>query len=207
MRSLSYDLLSVVNYLQSFATHGGSFDDKIQELEIELSRAKSQTEHLRSQNEVLSLTLEDSKSITDRLTCSLGKLESNNTAFSLASSYCDQMIESYDILVALLETESGILSAATNNGNTNITWDTKRATSNRKSAETVAKHFLGRLEKSLTVGSRSDSGIGTAGSGSRTSTNLNASSNAVWEDSSGYSQTTRYTYLLNYFTQKSFFKN
>lgn len=150
-----------------------------------MDRANARSEHLRSQNAVLELTLEDSKSTTDRLSVLLGKLESNNTALHLAQSYCDHIIESYDVLVALLETETGLLSVCNNNGlggysnggleSSNVR---RRAASNRKSAEVVARHLLARMGKSF---NRSDSGVGGVCSV--------ASSSSYWEDSSGYSHT------------------
>ena len=151
-----------------------------------MDRLSSQAEHLRSQNAVLELTLEDSKSLTDRLTVMMGKFEANNTALQLALGYCDHMIESYDVLVALLETEAGVLAAAASPGG-GFNCDSlasKRASSNRRSAEVVAKHLLSRMDRSF---KRADSGIG------RMNSTSSANSSAPhWEDSSGYSHTTRY---------------
>ena len=56
----------------------------------------------------MNLSLEESRATCESLTELLGKYESNNTALSLALSYCDHMVESYDVLVALLETETAI---------------------------------------------------------------------------------------------------
>lgn len=153
--------------------------DQAYELGLELDRAKTRCEHLRSQNEVLSLTLEDSKSLTDRLSVLLGRHESNNTALQLALNYCDQMVESYDVLVALLETESGVLNASTAAA---ADRELRQASLNRKSAETVARHLLNRVDKSF---NRSDSGLGNNNKG------VSPTSRNTWEDSSGYSQTTR----------------
>ena len=86
------------------------------------------------------------------------------------------MVESYDVLVALLETENALTNATVSPPiEEKSTY--KRADSNRKSAESVAKHLLSRLEKH----SRPDSGLATS--------NLDT----TWDDSSGYSHTTSST--------------
>lgn len=168
-------------------------DSKIRELQLELDRATSRAEHLRSQNDVLGLTLEDSKSLTDRLTVLLGRHESNNAALQLALNYCDYMIESYDVLVALVETEAGILAASSSSSTSASSGDSidggrpiRQALSNRRSAEVVARHLVARIDKSF---SRSDSGC--RGSSERSS-RRHMDIATGWEDSSGYSQTTRY---------------
>lgn len=170
-------------------------DSRIRELELELERVSTRGEHLKSQNEVLELTLQDSKSLTDKLTVLLGKYESNYTALQLAQNYCDHMVESYDVLVALLETESGLLSANQNQLSTAAVHDSsresRRAAGNRKSAEVVARHLLARMDKTFC---RSDSGIGAgSGTGHHSNNSFGNSSHidTTWEDSSGYSHTTR----------------
>ena len=135
---------------------------------------------------MLALSLEESKSTCDSLTellgrylpsklspnCSrltylLSRYESNNTALQISLSYCDHMVESYDVLVALMETEAldEVLTCA--------------RTSNRKSAESVARHLLSRLERR--EGQGRDSGLATSGL------------DTTWDDSSGYSHTTSST--------------
>ncbi|CAL8130718.1 unnamed protein product [Orchesella dallaii] len=85
--------------------------DRLREVEIEIDRLNSRIDHLRSQNDVLTLNLEDAKSHADRLTELLGKYESNNVALQLALRYSDQMAHAYEVLVALLETELGQMLA------------------------------------------------------------------------------------------------
>ena len=135
---------------------------------------------------MLALSLEESKSTCDSLTELLGRYfqskfsplcyrftnlvvryESNNTALQISLSYCDHMVESYDVLVALMETEAldEVLTCA--------------RTSNRKSAESVARHLLSRLERR--EGQGRDSGLATSGL------------DTTWDDSSGYSHTTSST--------------
>ena len=48
-------------------------ESKLQEFEIEMERLGSRIEHLKSQNEVLSLTLTESKNHCDNLTVLIGK--------------------------------------------------------------------------------------------------------------------------------------
>ena len=92
------------------------------------------------------------------------------------SHHVFQAIEAYDVLVALLETEVAISNKDD--------FDLKRAAqANRRSALSVARHLIGRYDKTF----RADSGIGTACSDHHGSS---------WEaDSSGYSHTTRYLIL------------
>merc|ERR1719410_2093588 len=78
---------------------------KSQEMELQLAKANSQIDHLRSQNDVLELTMEDAKNTNEKLSIHLARHESNATALQLALAYADQAIEAYDVLVALLETE------------------------------------------------------------------------------------------------------
>ena len=54
-------------------------ESKLQEFEIEMERLSSRIEHLKSQNEVLTLTLTESKNHCDNLTVLIGKYESNHT--------------------------------------------------------------------------------------------------------------------------------
>jgi hypothetical protein len=42
----------------------------------------------------------------------LSKRESNESVLSLSLHYCDAIIEAYDVLVALLETENSMLQSA-----------------------------------------------------------------------------------------------
>ena len=48
-----------------------------------MERLSSRIEHLKSQNEVLTLTLTESKNHCDNLTVLIGKYESNHTGYSL----------------------------------------------------------------------------------------------------------------------------
>ena len=80
-------------------------ESKLQEFEIELERLSSRIEHLKSQNEVLTLTLTESKNHCDNLTVLIGKYESNHTAQQLVISYLDHMMEIFEVLINMLEAE------------------------------------------------------------------------------------------------------
>ena len=78
-------------------------ESKLQEFEIEMERLSSRIEHLKSQNEVLNLTLTESKNHCDNLTVLVGKYESNHTAQGLVISHLDHIVESYEALIALVQ--------------------------------------------------------------------------------------------------------
>ena len=112
----------------------------IQELQLRLERSQSQIDHLRAHTDVLALTLEDAKAVNDDLAASLAKREANATAHGLAAAYSDRAVEAYDVLVALMETEVELATQGDDEGS-------GRAAANRRSAERVARHILGRDEE------------------------------------------------------------
>ena len=88
---------------------------KSQEMELQLAKALSQIDHLRSQNDVLELTMEDAKNTNEKLSIHLARHESNGTARQLALAYADQVSFVYFFLlfaytdyftVCLLETDN-----------------------------------------------------------------------------------------------------
>ena len=94
----------------SLYTSGNPISEaKIREFEIEFERLNSKIEHLKSQNDLVTLTLEESKAHSDRLSVLIGKYESNNTALQLAMNFADQALEAYEVLVTLIEAEKGVL--------------------------------------------------------------------------------------------------
>ena len=144
------------------------FTSKCREFELEIEKISSHVEHLKAGNAVLALSLEESKETCDSLTELLGRYESNNTALQISLSYCDHMIESYDVLVALMETE------VEEQGRGRRGEEGRGRSSHRSAAERVARHLLGRLERG--GGQGRDSGLGRLGD--------------TWEEvSSGYSHT------------------
>ena len=98
--------------LQTLSSYGLSIPEhKAREIEVDLERLTSKIEHLRCQNDVLQLSLEESKSNADRLTMLVGKYESNNTALQLAVNYSEQTIEAQEVVLALKESEQSVLLA------------------------------------------------------------------------------------------------
>lgn len=138
-------------------------DYKIREFEVETERLNSKIEHLKSQNDLLTLTLEESKTNCDRLSVLLGKYESNNTALQLVMNYNDQALETTELLLRLLETEIGLVVAKCHAagmatlvrtcGDCDLKEEAaailKRAQEKRKSIESLAKRFLQRLDRNF----------------------------------------------------------
>ena len=67
-------------------------------MELELAKAQSQVDHLKSQNEVLELTMEDAKTTNEKFSINLARHESNATALQLALAYADQVLATYVVL-------------------------------------------------------------------------------------------------------------
>ena len=63
------------------------------------------------QNDVLSLTLAESKAHCNHLTILLGKYESSVTAHQMTTSYADHALSAYQMLVGLLDTELALLTS------------------------------------------------------------------------------------------------
>ncbi|XP_022253038.1 colorectal mutant cancer protein-like isoform X2 [Limulus polyphemus] len=175
---------------QSVYSSGSAISEsKVREFEVELERLNSKIEHLKSQNDLLTITLEESRSQCDRMSVLLGKYESNNTALQLAVSYSDQTISAFEVLLALMETEQGLLLAncraaglgalvkgSSANDEIEITALLKKANDNRRSAETVARHFIQKLDRNYGIGC------------SATGCNINP-----WEEVSSHSHNTSTT--------------
>lgn len=102
--------------------------------ELEIQRLQRCADHLRVQNNLLSLNLGDSKAHCEHLYLLCGKYESNAIALNQALNLSDRTIEAYDVMLALLESKLAILEHA------------ESAIENRKAAETVAKRLMVRLE-------------------------------------------------------------
>ena len=103
---------SMQEILQTLSSYGLSIPEhKAREIEVDLERLTSKIEHLKCQNDLLQLSLEESKANADRLTMLVGKYESNNTALQLAVNYSEQTIEAQEVLLALKESEQSVLLA------------------------------------------------------------------------------------------------
>uniref|UniRef100_A0A6P7FZ50 Colorectal mutant cancer protein n=1 Tax=Diabrotica virgifera virgifera TaxID=50390 RepID=A0A6P7FZ50_DIAVI len=105
-----------------------------QGLDIEIRKVSAKLENARSQNSVLAMTLSETKAHCDRLALLCGKYESNAIALQLALGISDRIIEAYDVLLALLETELSLKD------------DDSDTLQNRSAAETVAKQLLHHLD-------------------------------------------------------------
>ncbi|GFS27579.1 colorectal mutant cancer protein [Elysia marginata] len=168
----------------------------VAEFEVELERRQARCDHLKAQNDVLSATLEESRSYAERLSVLMGKYESNNTALQLASAFSDHCLEAQDVLTALLDTEMGVLLANCRaaglgalaggaghdcDDQQEVTSTLHRAHHARRKAESVAAHLLTRLDRGGGGGmSGSGHGVGGAGGGS---------AGNPWEDVSTNSRT------------------
>ncbi|XP_066965341.1 colorectal mutant cancer protein isoform X1 [Macrobrachium rosenbergii] len=155
----------------ALATAGGTLapHERLKEFEVEIERLHAKVDHLKAQNDVLAITLSESKAHCDRLSILMGKYESNSVALQLAVTNLDQTIESYEVLVALLESEIGLLlasckaagvgvkSSGGGSANAGGGWNfgdqedlailVRRAQEQRRSTENVARHLLSRLER------------------------------------------------------------
>ncbi|XP_075152108.1 colorectal mutant cancer protein isoform X2 [Haematobia irritans] len=115
-----------------------SFDAS--QLDNELQRLQRKIDHLKVQNTVLSLTLDESKEHCDHLYLLCGKYESNAVALQVALNCSDRAIEAYDVMLALLESKLGIMKEKSS-----------AAEESRKAVESVARHLLDRLESEKNI--------------------------------------------------------
>ncbi|XP_020635678.3 colorectal mutant cancer protein isoform X1 [Pogona vitticeps] len=153
------DCSNIQEIFQTLYSHGSAIsENKIREFEVETERLNSRIEHLKSQNDLLTITLEECKSNAERMSMLVGKYESNATALRLALQYSEQCIEAYELLLALAESEqslilgqfraAGVGSVGDQPGDENITQMLKRAHDCRKTAENAAKALLMKLDGS-----------------------------------------------------------
>ncbi|XP_074851316.1 colorectal mutant cancer protein isoform X1 [Carettochelys insculpta] len=153
------DCSNIQEIFQTLYSHGSAIsENKIREFEVETERLNSRIEHLKSQNDLLTITLEECKSNAERMSMLVGKYESNATALRLALQYSEQCIEAYELLLALAESEqslilgqfraAGVGSVGEQTGDENITQMLKRAHDCRKTAENAAKALLMKLDGS-----------------------------------------------------------
>lgn len=86
-------------------------DKKLKEYELEIEMLTSRSDHIQAQNNMISLSLEESRNNADRMSVLVGKYESNCTALKLALSFADRVIETYEVLLQLSEAEQARLLA------------------------------------------------------------------------------------------------
>ncbi|XP_071943323.1 colorectal mutant cancer protein-like isoform X2 [Antedon mediterranea] len=155
---------SLQEVFQTLNSHGLSIpENKVREFEVEMERLNSKIEHLKSQNDLLTLTLEESKANCDRLSMLVGKYESNNTALQMAVNYSDQTIEAYKAQLDLARCEQQSLlanckaaglgglgenSESSGDDSEDTTSMLRRVHENKKVAESMAKSLLQRLDRS-----------------------------------------------------------
>ncbi|KAK7497841.1 hypothetical protein BaRGS_00010975 [Batillaria attramentaria] len=136
-------------------------DPRLIEYRLELDRVQSRADHLRAQNDTLALTLAESKAHAERLSGLVGKYESNATALTMALSYSDQALEACQMLVALLDSEISVLLAncraagiggfgfgSGEEDQGEVTALLQRSHGARRTAESMARHLLHRLDRS-----------------------------------------------------------
>lgn len=71
----------------------------------------SRFDHIQAQNNMISLSLDESRNNADRMSVLMGKYESNCTALQLALTFSDRVIETYEVLIQLSEAEQARLLA------------------------------------------------------------------------------------------------
>uniref|UniRef100_A0A4W5PUR7 MCC regulator of WNT signaling pathway n=1 Tax=Hucho hucho TaxID=62062 RepID=A0A4W5PUR7_9TELE len=104
------DCSNIQEIFQTLYSHGSAIsENKIREFEVETERLNSRIEHLKSQNDLLTITLEECKGNAERMSMLVGKYESNATALRLALQYSEQCIEAYELLLALAESEQSLV--------------------------------------------------------------------------------------------------
>ncbi|KAK8749035.1 hypothetical protein OTU49_015650, partial [Cherax quadricarinatus] len=200
----------------ALATAGGALapHERLKEFEVEIERLHTKVDHLKAQNDVLAITLSESKSHCDHLSILMGKYESNSIALQLAVTNLDQTIEAYEVLVALLESEIGLLLASCKAAGVGVKrtsggvgsgsggWSyadqddlvalVKRAQEQRRSTENVARHLLSRLERAEAQHSDAES-WNEAGISHNTSATSSTSSGVDSDVSRGEEQRLRET--------------
>ncbi|KAL0965523.1 hypothetical protein UPYG_G00282430 [Umbra pygmaea] len=150
------DCSNIQEIFQTLYSHGSAIsENKIREFEVETERLNSRIEHLKSQNDLLTITLEECKGNAERMSMLVGKYESNATALRLALQYSEQCIEAYELLLALAESDQGLVlgqfraaGVGTRSGEESISQVLKRTHDCRKTSENAAKDLLARLDAS-----------------------------------------------------------
>ncbi len=135
---ITYNKLDQV--LVALQTHYSSeMSEKTREMGIEIERLTSRLGHLKSQNDLLQLCLEESKGNCERLSLLVAKYESKDTALSLALQNTDQIVETYEVMLQLQESEQDMLVASYRSNVQAFTTDTmKSLTSTHSSKSNVS---------------------------------------------------------------------
>uniref|UniRef100_A0A8C1WC12 MCC regulator of WNT signaling pathway n=1 Tax=Cyprinus carpio TaxID=7962 RepID=A0A8C1WC12_CYPCA len=149
------DCSNIQEIFQTLYSHGSAISEsKIREFEVETERLNSRIEHLKSQNDLLTITLEECKSNAERMSMLVGKYESNATALRLALQYryththTHTRSASQTLITTVVEYFNVCVMAGEQAGEESITQILKKAHDSRKTAENAAKDLLTRLDGS-----------------------------------------------------------
>lgn len=162
-------------------------EGRLREFEVETERLSSKVEHLRSQNDLLQLALEESRGQCDRLSVLLGKHESNQTALQLALACSDRALEAFDALLAIADTNRAATAdrptpmgyRATSAALDEEEETLHRVQEERRLAEGLARQVLHRLDRHC--------------GGALAATSPGCIAASPWEDLSSHSHTTSTT--------------
>ncbi|XP_046858847.1 colorectal mutant cancer protein-like isoform X2 [Xenia sp. Carnegie-2017] len=116
---------SLVNTLQSCQTLRDVFHalhthwtqqscEQVHEYQIEAERLQAKLEHVRAQNNVIALSMDESKNNSEQLSLLIGKYESQCLALQVELDLCDRTIDAYEAFVYLLESEHEVLNVNCN---------------------------------------------------------------------------------------------
>jgi len=108
----------------------------------QVERTRVTLDHVRSQNTVLNVTLEQARDQLDRLTLLVGKFESNAVALSMAVENGDAALQVAEALLCLLETELGLVLANCRPKTEDDQKFLRRAADSRRQAERHARELL-----------------------------------------------------------------
>lgn len=121
------------------AHYSAEIVEKTRELELQTEHLTSKLSHLKSQNDLLQLCLEESKGNCERLSLLVAKYESKDTALVMALQNTDQIIEAYEVMLQLQESEQDLLVASYRSNVQTFTTDTiKSLTSTNSSKSNVS---------------------------------------------------------------------
>lgn len=153
------DCSSVRDVIKTLFSHGSAqVDKKMRERELQLERQNTKVEHLKSQIDVMALTLAESKGYADKLSMLVGQYDASNSALNLALKYTEMALEVSEVLNLLSDSEQNVLLANCNkagpdsklaSGTGKVTIERKRAMNSRRQVEMRAKSLLQKLEKTL----------------------------------------------------------
>lgn len=117
------------------AHYSAEIREKTRELELQAEHLTSKLSHLKSQNDLLQLCLEESKGNCERLSLLVAKYESKDTALAMALQNTDQIIEAYEVMLQLQESEQDILVASYRSNAQAFTTDTMKSLTSTNSSK------------------------------------------------------------------------